>query len=179
MRRLPFTAIAILLVPAILACGVLSNALGGDSNYRATAELWSDVPRMDGLTSSELEDLPLPVKLVMRVVLGNLGRLNAQGEDQSTGNIDWISFKSSGTPEDIVNFYTPERMAADGWEQTEGSTCVSGGAEGTPQGGAFCVFGKQQNGLDTYLAIIVTQDESTRQTSAFFLRLESAAPATP
>jgi hypothetical protein len=163
----------------MLACGALNSLVGGDSGYKPASELWSDVPRMDGLTPSELEDLPLPIKLLMRTLLGNLGRLNAEGEDQTTGSIDWISFNSTGTPEDFKNFYTPERMAADGWEQTDDSTCLSGSDQGMPQVGAFCVFGKQENGLQTFLAVFATQDETTKQTSAFFLRLETAATPTP
>ena len=44
-----------------------------------------------------------------------------------------------------------------------------------PQGGVFCAFGKEQNGKETLLAIIGTQDDTTKQTSVFFLRLEQAA----
>ncbi len=180
MKRTPFATILIVIVVLLsmtLACGALNlnNLVGGGDNYKSAAELWSDVPRMDGLTPSELEDLPLPVKLLMRTVLGNLGRLNPQGEDQTTGNIDWIAFNSTGTPDDVKNFYTPDLMAANGWERSEQSTCVNGSDQGVSQVGVFCVFGKNQNALETYLAIIASQDENTKQTSVFFLRLERAA----
>ena len=179
MKRIGCSTILALALPVLLACGALNTVVGGDATYKPASELWSDVPRMDGLTPSELEDLPLPVKLLMRTLLGNLGSLNAEGEDKTTGNIDWISFNSSGTPEDIKNFYTPELMAAQGWEQSDSSTCLSGSEQGIPQVGAFCVFGKEQNGLQTMLAIFATRDETTKQTSAFFLRLEIAATPTP
>ena len=182
MKRVGVGVIVFLALPVMLACGALNsvtdNVTGGDS-YKPAAQLWSDVPRMDGLTASELEDLPLPIKLLMRTVIGNLGRLNPEGEDQTTGSIDWISFNSTGTTEDIRNFYTPELMAANGWDQTESSSCLTGSEQGIPQVGAFCVFGKEQNGIQSMLAIFATQDESTQQTSVFFLRLETAATPMP
>jgi hypothetical protein len=134
---------------------------------------------MDGLTPSQLEDLPLPIKLLMRTVIGNMGKLNPAGTDQTTGNVDWISFNSTGTPDDIKNFYTMDRMTGAGWDQTQSDSCLSGSDQGMPQVGAFCVFGKEQNGLQTMLAIFATQDETTKQTSAFFLRLEVAATPAP
>ena len=181
MKRIQFRAILLLAVPVMLACGGinLNSVVSGDSSYKPAAELWSDVPRMDGLTPSQLEDVPLPIKLLMRTVLGNLGRLNPQGTDQSTGNIDWISFDSAGTPDDIKNFYTPERMTASGWEPSDTSTCLSGSEQGAPQVGVFCVFAKEQNGVQSSLAIIATQDDTTKKTSAFFLRLDAAATPTP
>jgi hypothetical protein len=176
MKRIAFTTLLIVLASIILACGALDTLTGGDSNMKTVAELWSDVPRMDGLTPSPLEDIPFPIKLLMRTVIGNLGRLNPEGEDQTTGNIDWIAFTSAGTPDDVKNFYTPERMAASGWEQSENSTCLSGNEQGFA--GVFCVFAKHQNGVETQLVIITGQDEkNTAQTNIFFLRLE--IPATP
>lgn len=178
MKRSGLIMTAILVLPMILACGSLGGILGGGDNYKPAAQLWSDVPRMDGLTASEAEDLPLPVKLLMRTILGNLGRLNAEGEDQTTGNIDWISFKSSAPADEIGRFYSPELMAASGWEQGDGSNCMSGDAEGLTTGAVLCAFGKKENGKDISLAIIATQDESTKETSVFFLRLETEESAT-
>ena len=182
MKRANPRIVLLLALPILLACGLtntVGNAVTGGDQYKPAAELWSDVPKIDGLTPGQMEDLPLPVKLLMRTIIGNMGKLNPAGTDQTTGSIDWISFNSSGTPEDIKNFYTPERMSAAGWDQTDNSTCLSGSEQGMPQVGAFCVFGKEQNGLQTMLAIFATQDESTKQTSAFFLRLETAATPTP
>jgi hypothetical protein len=182
VKRTHFGVVLLLVLPLVLACGILNtavNSVAGGSSYKPAAELWSDVPKMDGLTPSQMEDLPLPVKLLMRTILGNMGRLNSAGEDQSTGNIDWVSFDSTGTPDDIQNFYTADRMTAAGWDPSDNAPCFSGSEQGSPDVGAFCVFSKNANGLQTYLAIIATQDQSTQKTSAFFLRLEEAATPTP
>jgi len=177
VKRLGLVPQLLLIVPVILACGITNTVTdevtGGDS-FKPAAELWSDVPRMDGLEPSELEDLPLPVKLLMRTMIGNLGRLNAEGEDQTTGNIDWISYNRGGTPEDVSAFYTPELMAGNAWETDSGSACASGSATGLAESGVFCSFTKTENGTDKLLAIIATQEDASKPTGIFFLRLETA-----
>ena len=180
-RNLTFVLIA-MLVPATLACGALNAATNklasGGSNLTVISQLWPDVPKMDGMASSNM-DMPLPVKLVMRTVLGNLGRLNKDGEDKTTGNIDWIVFTSSKTPDDIKNFYTNARMAAQGWEASDQSTCLSGDEQGLAQVGVFCVFQKHKGNQQTALLIIAAPDEKAKQTDAFFLRLDVAGTPTP
>ena len=177
-----------LLVLAVLAlasgaCGVLDSVLnsatGGSNNLHTVTQLWSDVPRMDGLTVTQV-DMPLPVKLLMSTAFGNLGRLNKPGEDQTTGNVDWIVFTTLKTPADVQNFYTAARMKAAGWDApSEESSCMSGSDQGIPTAGAFCIFQKKQGATETQLVILTTQDDSTKQTSIFFLRLESKGTPTP
>ena len=182
MKRIGIPLFLLIFIPTILACGLtntVSDAVTGGESYKPAADLWSDVPRMDGLTASELDDLPLPVKLLMRTLLGNLGSLNQEGEDRTTGNIDWIAFNAGGTPADVGTFYTQDLMAANGWESTDGSGCVTGGSQGLPEGAAFCSFSKSENGLETLLAIIATQENSAKPTSVFYLRLETTATPTP
>jgi hypothetical protein len=176
--------IALLAVFALasLACGlinIVNNATGGDDNYKAASSLWSDVPQMEGLKPSELESLPPFIKLALRLILGNLGRLNPQGEDQTTGNIDWIVFTADKiTSDDVRNFYTNERMVDNGWDDAgQESTCVSGSEFGYSQIGAFCVFAKQKENIE--LAIIAAQDETTKQLNVFFLRLQANPTPVP
>ena len=170
-----------LFVLASLACGLLNSAVnqavGGGQNYQTVSSLWSDVPPMDGLQPSQM-DLPLPVKLIMRTIIGNLGRLNPQGQDQTTGNIDWIVFTTTKSPTDVENFYTNARMVASGWDDAgQDSTCVSGSASNSTQTGAFCAFQKQKDNIE--LAIIITQDATTNQTNVFFLRLQTTPTPVP
>lgn len=171
-----------LLVPAALACGVIDTAVskvvGGNGNLTAVSQLWPDVPRMDGLTPSQM-DMPLPIKLLMRTVLGNLGRLNPQGEDQTTGNIDWTAFTTAKTSDDVKNFYTNARMTAQGWEASKQSTCLSGGEQGIAEVGVFCVFQKRAGNVETDLLIIAAPDSQAKQTNVFFLWLEVAGTPTP
>jgi hypothetical protein len=168
---------------------IVNKAVGGDSNLKVISTLWSDVPPMDGLKASQM-DMPLPVKLIMRTVMGNLGKLNGQGQDQSTGSVDWIVFTTDKTPQDVQNFYTNERMTANGWDASSDSTCFSGSAPadtgtsvaGTSVAGtaAICVFQKQKDGKQVQLAIIATHDDqNNQQTNIFFLRLEETPTPVP
>ena len=180
MKRIGIPLFAILLVPAILACGLtntITDTVTGGQSFKPATQLWSDVPPMPGVTSSAMEDLPLPVKLLMRTILGNLGRLNPQGTDQSTGNIDWISYDLNGTPADVGNFYTADLMSANGWQADSTSACASATATGASGSGVFCSFTKTENGTQKILGIIATQEDTSKPTSVFFLRLETAATA--
>ncbi len=187
MKRILAATFLTALVLAASACGVVNTLTGGavnqltggdSGNMKTVAALWSDVPKMDGLTPSQM-DMPLPIKLVMRTVIGNLGRLNQAGEDQTTGNIDWIVFTSSKTAADVQNFYTNKRMTANGWEASDQSTCTNGSDAGITQAGVLCAFQKQQGDTQTELLVIAAQDDQTKQTNVFFLRLEVAGTPTP
>jgi len=176
------SALLTLLLLASLGCGLLNTAMnqvaGGGQNYQQATGLWSDVPPMDGLQPSPM-DLPLPVKLIMRTILGNLGKLNPQGQDQTTGNIDWVAFTTTKTPADVEAFYTNARMVAAGWDDAgQDSTCVTGSDSNSAQLGSFCAFQKQKDNIQ--LAIIITQDaKDTKQTDVFFLRLQANPTPAP
>ena len=171
-----------LLIVTTLACGLLDTAVdkavSGDTNFTSASELWSDVPQMEGLTASQT-DMPVYIKTVVRLVIGNLGLLNSEGEDRTTGKVDWIVFDTDQPPDDVKAFYTPERMAENGWEQTDQSTCVQGSDFGVTEVGALCVFAKEQDGVQTQLAIITSQDEETKNYHVFFLRLEETPTPAP
>jgi uncharacterized protein YceK len=183
MKRIILVAFLMVLALAAAGCGVINTITtltGGSSsgNTKTVSQLWSDVPKMDGLTASQM-DMPLPIKLVMQTVLGNLGRLNSAGQDQTTGNIDWIVFTSTKTPDDVRSYYTAELMATNGWQAGDQGGCMTGGDAGVAQIGALCVFQKQQGSQLTQLAIIAVQDDQTKQTNVFFLRLETSGTPTP
>ncbi len=164
-----------------LACGLIDTALNsvtGGENMKTVAQLWSDVPRIDGLQQSDM-DMPLGIKLVMRAVIGNLGRLNKEGEDRTTGNIDWIVFTTNKTPDDVKKFYTNARMKASGWVASDNSTCLSGSEQGFAEVGLFCAFLKEQGNKETALIIIAAADDKTKQTNLFFLRIEAEGTPVP
>ena len=165
-----------------LACGmidsVVNKATGGDANMQTVSTLWSDVPQMDGLTASQI-DMPPIVKLAVRLVIGNLGRLNPKGQDQTTGAIDWIVFTTDKTPEDVQNYYTNDLMTTNGWDSNESAPCVSGSEQGTSQLGVVCTFTKTQDGKSVQLAILTAVDEQTKKNNVFFLRLEETGTPVP
>jgi hypothetical protein len=175
-----FIGLFTLFILTSLACGMLDtvvNKATGGENMQTVASLWSDVPKMDGLEASQI-DMPPFVKLAMRLVIGNMGRLNPQGQDQTTGMIDWIVFTTDKTPEDVQNFYTNDLMTANGWDKSD-SPCVSGSTQGAAQVGVICAFTKTQDGKNIQLAILTAQDDKTKKNNVFFLRLEETATPVP
>lgn len=186
MDRRKTTMLIGVLMLASVSCGIIDTALnsalgaatGGNSGMTAVSQLWNDVPRMDSLTPSNA-DIPAPLKLVMRTVIGNLGLLNSPGEDRTTGNIDWVAFTTNKTPSDVQNYYTGARMAAVGWKASDQSACFSAGEKGIPMVGVVCPFMKEQGNKQTALVIIAAQESQTSPTNVFFLRLEETATPVP
>lgn len=180
MKRVALFGSLIVMALAAAGCSMVGSLTGLNNNGNMTTvtQLWPDVPKMDGLAASNI-DMPLPVKLVMNTIFGNLGLLNGQGQDRTTGNVDWIAYTSSLPPDAIKTFYTPDKMAAAGWQQTDQSTCVSGADQGVSQIGLFCVFQKMEGSQQTQLLIIAAPDDKTKLTNVFFVRLQETATPAP
>ena len=155
--------IAVLLSVAMfltMACGILNNLTGGGAG--TTANLWPDVPAFEGATKADL-DLPLPAKLAVQAMF--------------QGKLEFIAYTTSKTPQDVVNFYTADRMKASGWT-TESVGCT-GDTSGSSNQGAFCFYGKNEEGKDIGLAIVVTQDDKTKQSQIFYVRIDVTPTPTP
>ena len=176
MKKASSTFGIILLVFAVMSCGLMNRfTSGGVEKLQRTDDLWPDVPRMDGLEHSDLE-LPLTVKLIMRAALNNLWRLNKEGEDKTPVEGDWVVFSTKSSPTDVESFYTNDRMTSFGNWQTNGkTTCIDGKDKGWP--GIFCGYQKKDNGKDIMLLIVAGEDEKTKQTNVFYLRLEAPESA--
>lgn len=160
----------IALVLVVLSCRMMDR-LTNDQNLKKVGELWSDVPRMEGLASSEAE-LPIYVKLLMRTALNNLYRFNKEDEDRTHSTGDWAVFSTAKLADDVKNFYTNERMTSFGnWDTSKKSTCLDGKENGFS--GVACVFKKSSNNRATGLLIVAAQDEQTKQTNVFFVRVET------
>jgi len=159
------SALAALAV-TVIACRGINPLKGSDSGLTRSPELWSDVPKMDGLSSSNLEP-PFFVKLLMRTALNQLGGKGAK----DTG--DWIVFDSARKSDDVKAFYSNERMAANGWEKSDKSTCVSGSEYGVPQVGMVCLYVRHTTDKDIGLMIIPAQAEQAGQINVWFVRVES------
>jgi len=157
-----------LVVLAFLACSVTSLLPGGDSGLRPAGDLWSDVPKMDGLGASDLE-----VPLLARVMLQTYMTAMAGG----TGSGDYAAFTTAASNADIQAFYTNERMAASGWQSAETDTCLDASEQGF--NGLFCVFIKESANNQTGLVILGVPDEdNAAQTNVFFIRVENAVTPT-
>ena len=172
--------LSVVLVGALLlatsSCSVI-NKFTGDPNLKKTADLWSDVPKMEGLASSEAE-MPVYVKILMRTALNNLGRLNKEGEVKTKSTGDWAVFSTAKSPAEVQSFYTNERMTSFGsWEASKKSTCLNGNEHGF--NGVACVFGKVFNKREIGLLIVAAHDDQKKQTNIFFVRVETDESTTP
>jgi hypothetical protein len=165
---------------SVLACGLVPSVPslpGVGAQPTSLSTLWPDVPQMDGLVLAP--DLQAPpwvhvvLTLVTKQILGG-------GTDQG----DWIDFTTTKTPDDVKAFYTPQTMATAGWDPSDKSTCLSGADQGVPQVGQVCFFEKTGNnappGHFVGLIIIAAQDPTSKQTSVFFVRVDTVqGTATP
>ena len=174
MERLNKTCATVLFLALLLSatsCRRIINKFTEDKNLKKVGELWGDVPRMDGMTDSEA-DLPVYIHLLMRTALNNLYRLNKEGEDKTPSTGDWAVFSTTKSADDVKNFYSNERMTSFGkWDPSRKSTCLDGKQYGFS--GAFCVFGKTVNNRGNGLLIVASQDEKTKETTVFFVRVET------
>jgi len=172
MNRMLKTMGFFALVLSILACAVIPSIPtlpGTGAQPTSLASLWPDVPAMDGLTlSTDLQAPPFVhvlLTLVTKQMLGN-----------GTDSGDWVDFTTTKTPNDVKAFYTPELMAANGWDPSDKSTCVDGSSQGVSQVGAVCFFTKTANGKQVGLIILTSQADTTKPTNVFFVRVETAEP---
>jgi hypothetical protein len=154
-----------LLVGALIfacACGMFSSLLGGKSSG-TVSDLWADVPRMDGLTKTDL-DMPLAARLAMQAIM--------------QGRINYIAFTTDATPQAVLDFYTKERMAGQGWESNGDNAGCYGNNDTDTAEGTVCLYTKSADGKNEILGIIAGHDDSTNKTAIFFARVD-ATDTTP
>lgn len=156
--------LAVLLSIAMLltmACGIVNTLTGGGSG--TTTNLWSDVPPFEGAAKANL-DLPLAAKLAVQAAF--------------QGKLEFIAYTTTKGVQDVVNFYTADRMKSSGWTK-ESAGCTSGNTSTDNNQGAFCFYGKQEDAKETGLVIVATQDEKTKQTQIFYVRIDVTPTSTP
>ena len=177
MRRISAGILLAGLFLTFASCKLIQTLRDADQQLTRVGELWSDVPKMDGLTSSEA-DMPMFVKILMRTALNNLGRLNKEGEVKTKSTGDWAVFSTAKSPAEVQSFYTNERMTSFGsWEASKKSTCLNGNEHGF--NGVACVFGKVFNKREIGLLIVAAHDDQKKQTNIFFVRVETDESTTP
>ena len=147
-----------LLLTVVVSCR-LAESLTGDPKAGTVSTLWPDVPPLDGAQKADLE-LPLGARLAIRAMM--------------QGKVNFISFTTDKTAQQVKDFYTNERMKAAGWEPNE-KGCV-GDTEDQKAHGAVCLYGRKTADKQEGLAIIMAQDDKTNKTNLFYARIDLTEP---
>lgn len=158
--RLTVSLTALLLVFAVVVSCRMAERLAGGANAGTVSSLWPDVPPLDGAKKADLE-IPLGARLAIRAMM--------------QGKINFISFTTDKTAQEVKDFYSRERMKAAGWTPSD-KGCI-GDTEDTKNHGVVCLYARKDNGKDEGLAIIVAQDEKTKETSVFYARIDMTQPS--
>ena len=171
MTNVTRKTIAVLLTVTMfltMACGIVNSLVGGSAG--TTSSLWADVPAFPGAGKANL-DLPLAMKLVVQAAF--------------QGKLEFIAYTTTKTPADIQAFYTPERMKSSGWS-TDSGGCTTGSGSGSSSGssssggeGTLCFFGKKDGSKEYGLAIIAAQEDKTKPTQIFYVRIDITSTPTP
>ena len=90
----------------------------------------------------------------------------------SNSAVIWASIYSGRRPavHEVQDFYTKERMKSAGWVASE-QGCVSDTEDQQSQG-AVCLFNRQDGTKKEGLAIVLAQDEKSKQTDIFYARVD-------
>ena len=153
---------SILALALVLGVGIsckLAERLGGDKNAGTVSTLWPDVPPFEGATKADLE-IPLGARLIIRAF--------------SQGAVNFISFRTNKTAQEVKDFYTNDRMKAAGWTPHD-KGCV-GDTEDYQNHGGVCLFEKKSPDKQEMLAIVVAQDEKAPETNIFYARIDTTQP---
>ena len=144
----------VLLLGVGLSCK-LSERLMGDKNAGTVSALWPDVPPLAGATKTDME-IPLGARLLIRTMF--------------QGKLNFISFRTDKTAQEVKDFYSEERMKVSGW--TADKNGCTGDTEDSKNHGAVCFYQKKEGGKDEGLAIIIAQDEKLPDTNVFYARID-------
>ena len=150
------SVLALVLVLGVAISCKLSERLGGDKNAGTVSELWPDVPPFQGATKAEVE-IPLGVRLLIR--------------GMSQGKVNFISFRTDKSAQEVKDFYSNDRMKAAGWAANDKG--CTGDMEDKNNHGAMCMFSRRDGGKEEALAIIVAQDEKLSDTNIFYARIDT------
>jgi len=164
-----FGLVAVMMLTS--ACGAVTSLVGGGGGAAAN-ELWSDVPQMPGMTKQG-GDLPLPIRLGMQAMLQGM----ASTESGSVDNIEFLTFTTANTPEDLRAFYSKDAMDALGWTLPDLPGCTGGaaGAQGVSVPGEFCIYGRDAGaGKNTFLIIMAVKEDGKAESTVYFYRISGA-----
>ena len=159
MRKTTVIFALILLVSVVVSCRLLETLTGNEKDATVSS-LWPDVPPFAGAQKTELK-LPLGARLILRAAM--------------QGKINFIAFTTDKSAQDVKDFYTADRMKTAGWTPND-KGCV-GDTEDKKSQGAVCFFTRKDGDKQEGLAIIVGQDEKTKQTQIFYARIDMTQPS--
>lgn len=86
------------------------------------------------------------------------------------GKVNFISFRTDKSAQEVKDFYSKDRMEAAGWAAHE-KGCI-GDTEDSENHGAVCLFSRKDGGKEEGLAIVVAQDEKLPETNIFYARID-------
>jgi hypothetical protein len=148
-----------LLVGVVISCRMVESLTGGEK-AGTVSSLWPDVPPFAGATKANVA-IPLGARLALRAAM--------------QGKINFIAFTTSKSAQDVKDFYSADRMKAAGWTPNE-KGCI-GDTEDQKNQGAVCFFQRQDGNTKEGLAIILAEDEKTKQTDIFYARIDMTDPS--
>ena len=152
------TAVALIVV-VVSACRMVET-LTGNPSAGTVSSLWPDVPPFEGATKADL-DIPLGARLLIRAAM--------------QGQINFIAFKTGKSAQEVQDFYNKERMKGAGWTPSE-KGCVADTEDQKSQG-AVCLFSRKSGDKQEGLAIVIAQDEKTKETQIFYARVQMPEPS--
>jgi hypothetical protein len=153
-------ATAVLLIVFVVSACRMIETLSGNPSAGTVSTLWPDVPPFEGATKADLE-IPLGARLLIRAAM--------------QGQINFIAFKTNKSAQEVQDFYDKERMKTAGWTPSE-KGCIADTEDQKSQG-AVCLFSRQSADKQEGLAIVIAQDEKTRETQIFYARVQMPEPS--
>ncbi len=159
MRKASALSALVLMLGLVVSCRMIET-LTGNSKAGTVSSLWPDVPPFEGAKKADLE-LPLGTRLVIRTMM--------------QGKVNFIAFTTDKSADDVKNFYSNVRMKAAGWTPNQ-KGCI-GDTENDKNQGVVCLYERKDGDKDDGLAIIVAQDEKTKQTEIFYARIDLTSPS--
>jgi hypothetical protein len=158
MTKAMLVMVAILIALGAAGCGGKSDTVSA---------MWPDVPTLPDSEKSDIK-LPLPIRLIMQTAV----RASASDNDVDLDKFDFVGYTTSISPQEVAEFYSPERMGEAGWNQTDQPGCVSGADGEGLGGGGFCIFGRDDGAQQSVLFIATAQEQGKNDTQVFYVRFD-------
>jgi hypothetical protein len=163
--RITNTIMVCLLIAMVGGSCRMIDTLTSNNKAGTVDALWPDVPPIPGATKTDLA-LPLAARMMIRAAM--------------QGKVSFIAFTTEKSAQEVQDFYTKERMKSAGWVASDRG-CISDREDKKSQG-AVCLYNRQNGKKKEGLAIVLAQDEKSKQTDIFYARIdltESEASPSP